>query len=179
MKINLSGKNLEITESLRNQVNKKVLKLGRYFDENVEAQVTMSVEGYRHIIEVTIPFDGIVARAEESTDDMYASIDMVLDKLERQIRKHRTRLERKIKIGAFKNDSPLFRPDVPFEEEKEPRVVRTKRFAVKPMNLEEATLQMEMLGHNFFVFTNDDTEEVNVLYKRKDGNYGLIEPEFL
>ena len=101
MRINLSGKNQEITESLRNKVNKKVSKLRRYFDENVEAQVTLSVEGYRHIIEVTIPFNGVVIRAEESTDDMYASIDMVLDKLERQIRKHRTRLGRRIKTGAF------------------------------------------------------------------------------
>lgn len=179
MKIILSGKNLEITDSLRSQVDKKVSKLGRYFGEDVEAQVTMSVEGYRHIIEVTIPFDGVVIRGEEATGDMYASIDMVLDKLERQIRKHRTRLERKIKTGAFKNDTPLFSPDIPFEDEDEPRIVRTKRFAVKPMNVEEAALQMELLGHSFFVFTNASSEEVNVLYKRKDGNYGLIEPEFL
>lgn len=179
MKIILSGKNIEITDALRNQVNKKVSKLERYFDENVEAQVTLSVEGYRHIIEVTIPVDGVVIRGEEATDDMYASIDMVLDKLERQIRKHRTRLERKIKKGAFKNDTPLFSPDVPFEDEDKPRIVRTKRFAVKPMDVEEATLQMELLGHSFFVFTNSSSDEVNVLYKRKDGNYGLIEPDFL
>lgn len=179
MKINISGKNLEITDSLRNQVNKKVSKLGRYFGDNVEAQVTMSVEGYRHIIEVTIPFDGIVVRGEESTDDMYASIDKVLDILERQIRKHRTRLERKIKKGAFKNDTPLFSPDVPFEEGELPKIVRTKRFAIKPMDVEEATMQMELLGHSFFVFANAGSEEVNVVYKRKDGNYGLIEPEFM
>lgn len=179
MKIILSGKNLEITDALRNQTIKKVSKLDRYFNEDVEAQVTMSVEGYRHIIEVTIPFDGIVIRAEESTDDMYASIDMVVDKLERQIRKHRTRLGKRIKSGAFKNDVPPFSPEISSENEDEPRVVRTKRFAVKPMDVEEATLQMELLGHNFFVFTNGVTDEVNVLYKRKDGNYGLIEPEFL
>ena len=106
MKIILSGKNLNITDSLRNQVNKKVSKLGRYFSEDVEAQVTMSVEGYRHIIEVTIPFDGVVVRAEESTDDMYASIDKVLDKLERQIRKHRTRLGRRIKKSALRTMCP-------------------------------------------------------------------------
>ena len=179
MKIILSGKNLDITDSLRNQTNKKVSKLSRYFNEDVEAQVTMSVEGYRHIIEVTIPFDGVVIRAEESTDDMYTSIDKVLDKLERQIRKHRTRLGRRIKSGAFKIDTPIFSPDIPFEESEEPKVVRTKRFAVKPMSIEEATLQMELLGHSFFVFTNANSDEVNVLYKRKDGNYGLIEPEFL
>lgn len=175
MRITISGKNLEITDSLRNQVNKKVSKLERFFGEDVEAQVTLSVEGYRHIVEVTIPFNGIVIRGEESTDNMYASIDMVIDKLESQIRKHRTRLGKRIKSGAFKNDVSAS----PENEQKEPRIVRTKRFAVKPMSVEEATLQMELLGHSFFVFTNASSNEVNVLYKRKDGNYGLIEPDYL
>ncbi|HZJ83334.1 MAG TPA: ribosome-associated translation inhibitor RaiA [Clostridia bacterium] len=180
MNIILSGKNnLDITNALRNQVEKKVLKFDRYFDENVEVQVTLSVEGYRHIIEVTIPFNGIVIRAEESTDDMYTSIDKVLDKLERQIHKHRTRLERRMKTGAFKYESPLFSSHLPLEEDEDPKIVRTKRFSVKPMDSEEAILQMELLGHNFFVYTDADSELVNVLYKRKDGNYGIIEPDFL
>ncbi len=178
MKIILSGKNLEITEALREQVNKKVSKLDRYFNEDTEAQVTMTVENYRHIVEVTIPFNGIVIRAEEATDDMYASIDKVLDKLERQIHKYRTKLEKRIKSGAFKYEKPLFSSEASVEE-KTPKVVKTKRFAVKPMSLEEAILQMELLDHDFFVFTNAKTDDVNVLYKRKDGNYGLIEPEFL
>lgn len=178
MKIILSGKNLEITEALREQVNKKVSKLDRYFNEDTEAQVTMTVENYRHIVEVTIPFNGIVIRAEEATDDMYASIDKVLDKLERQIHKYRTKLEKRIKSGAFKYEKPLFSFEASVEE-KTPKVVKTKRFAVKPMSLEEAILQMELLDHDFFVFTNAKTDDVNVLYKRKDGNYGLIEPEFL
>ncbi len=177
MRITISGKNLEITDSLRNQVNKKVSKLERFFGEDVEAQVTLSVEGYRHIVEVTIPFNGIVIRGEESTDNMYASIDMVIDKLESQIRKHRTRLGKRIKSGAFKNDALAGLEDG--KEGHEPRIVRTKRFAVKPMSVEEATLQMELLGHSFFVFTNASSNEVNVLYKRKDGNYGLIEPDYL
>lgn len=178
MKIILSGKNLEITNALREQVNKKVKKLERYFNGDTEVQVTMSVENYRHIVEVTIPFNGVVIRAEESTDDMYASIDKVLSKLERQIHKHRTKLEKKMKSGAFKYEKPLFSSEIEVEE-KTPTVVKTKRFAVKPMSIEEAILQMELLGHSFFVFTNAKTNEVNVLYTRKDGNYGLIEPEFL
>jgi len=179
MRITISGKNLEITDSLRNQINKKVSKLERFFGEDVEAQVTLSVEGYRHIIEVTIPFNGIVIRGEEATDNMYASIDMVVDKLERQIRKHRTRLGKRIKSGAFKSDAPFTSLEDAQEEENEPRIVRTKRFAVKPMSVEEAAMQMELLGHSFFVFTNANSNEVNVLYKRRDGNYGLIEPEYL
>jgi putative sigma-54 modulation protein len=104
---------------------------------------------------------------------------MVVDKLERQIRKHRTRLGKRIKSGAFKNDAPSASMEDTGLEENEPRLVRTKRFAVKPMSVEEATLQMELLGHSFFVFTNASSNEVNVLYKRRDGNYGLIEPDYL
>jgi len=178
MKIILSGKNLEITDALREQVNKKVKKLERYFNDDTEAQVTMAVENYRHIVEVTIPFNGVVIRAEESTDDMYTSIDKVLSKLERQIHKHRTKLEKKMKSGAFKYEKPLFSSEIDIDE-KTPTVVKTKRFAVKPMSIEEAILQMELLGHSFFVFTNAKTNEVNVLYTRKVGNYGLIEPEYL
>jgi len=176
----VSGKNLEITDSLRDQVMKKVGKLERYFKPETEAQVTMSIERNRHIVEVTIPFDGVVLRGEEITDDMYTSIDKVLDKLEKQINKHKTKLERRLREGAFKYDEPVFSES--FEEVQDlprPKVVRTKRFAVKPMDLEEAILQMELLGHNFYVFTNSESDEVNVLYKRRDGNYGLIEPEFL
>jgi len=178
MRIILSGKNMEITDSLRDQVNKKVKKLERYFGPEIEAQVTLSVERSRHMVEVTIPFDGVILRAEEVTDDMYASIDMVLDKLEKQIHKHRTKLERKIRQGAFKFDKPLFSDEFA-ESEKEPKVVRTKRFAIKPMAVEEALMQMDLVGHSFYVFTNAETDEVNVVYKRKDGNYGLIEPEYM
>lgn len=178
MIIKISGKNIDITEALRNQINKKVGKLERYFQPDAEAQVTMSVENYRHIVEVTIYFNGVVIRAEESTDDMYTSIDRVLDKLERQIHKHRTKLEKKFRTGAFKYDKPIFSTKID-PEEYQPRIVKTKKFAIKPMTVDEAVLQMDLLGHSFFVFTNGDTEEVNVIYKRKDGNYGLIEPEYM
>jgi putative sigma-54 modulation protein len=178
MVIKLTGKNVAITEALREQVHKKVGKLERYFPPDVEAQVTMSIQNYRHIVEVTIPFNGFVIRAEEATDDMYTSIDRVLDKLERQIHKHRTRLEKRFKNGAFKYDAPVFSQNIDTEEY-QPKLVKTKRFAVKPMMVDEAIMQMDLLGHSFFVFTNAETEQVNVIYKRKDGNYGLIEPEYM
>ncbi|HHT65764.1 MAG: ribosome hibernation-promoting factor, HPF/YfiA family [Caldicoprobacterales bacterium] len=179
MNIIISGKNMDITDSLRRQINKKVGKLKRYFDPGTEAQVTLSVEKNRHIVEVTIPFNGILIRAEESTDDMYASIDMVLDKLERQIHKYRTKLWRKFRTDAFTDDQMLFsKGESHDEKDDELKIVRTKRFAVKPMSVEEALMQMDLIGHSFFVFSNAETDEVNVIYKRRDGKYGLIEPEF-
>src|SRR5690606_31757171 len=179
MRITISGKNVEITDALRQQIIKKVSKLERYFDENTEAQITLSVEKNRHIMEVTIPFNGVVLRAEEYTDDMYKTLDSVLDKLEKQIHKYRTKLDKRMKSGAFKYDKPLFSDKFEEESETPPKVVKTKRFAVKHMRAEEAILQMELLGHRCYVFTNADSDEVNVVYKRKDGNYGVIEPEYL
>ena len=179
MKIIISGKNLEITDALRNQINKKVRKLERYFEPETEVQVTLSVEKSRHIVEVTIPYKGMLFRAEESTDDMYASIDKVLDKLEHQIHRYRTKLERSFRKGAFRDEKPLFSDEPLFEDgARELKVVRTKRFAVKPMTVEEALMQMDLLGHSFFVFTNAESGETNVVYRRRDGRYGLIEPEY-
>jgi putative sigma-54 modulation protein len=179
MNIIISGKNVEITDSLRTQINKKVGKLKRYFKPGTEAQVTLSVEKNRHIVEVTIPFNGVLIRAEESTDNMYCSIDRVLDKLEHQIHKYRTKLARNFRTGAFVDEKLLFSDDVyRNEKEEDLQVVRTKRFAIKPMSVEEALMQMDLLGHSFFVFSNAETEEVNVVYKRRDGRYGLIEPEY-
>ena len=178
MRISITGKNLEISDYLRDLVEKKVGKLDRYFPQDAEAQVTLSVEKNRHIVEVTIPFDGGVIRGEEVTGDMYASIDNVLDKLEKQIIRHRTRLEKSLRSGAFKFDEPVFSGSYEeIEEEDGPRIVRVKRFNIKPMSEEEAMLQIEMVGHSFYVFINSETNAMNVLYKRKDGNYGLIEPE--
>lgn len=178
MKIILSGKNVEIGESLRKQANKKIKKIERYFKPDVDAQVTLSTEGYRHIVEVTIPFDGIVIRAEESTDDMYSSLDRVTEKLEKQIHKHRTKLEKKLKEGAFKLDSDVFSTGYTQQDEPKGRIIRNKRFVIKPMSADEALTQIDLVGHSFYVFLNAETSEVNVLYKRKDGNYGLIEPEY-
>lgn len=175
MKLNFVGKNMEVTEALKNVTEKKLGKLDKYFQKDAEGNVAYSVERNRKIIEVTINLPGTILRAEESSDDMYASIDNAVDVLERQIRKHKTKLQRRYNNGEtirFENIMPLK------EEDDRPKVVRTKRFDMKPMNVEEAILQMELLRHNFFVFMNAESDDLNVLYKRKDGNYGLIEPEF-
>jgi putative sigma-54 modulation protein len=181
MKITVSGKNMEITEALRSAAEEKLSKLDRYFNPNVEAHVTFKVEKNKsvskakQVIEVTIPFNGVILRGEEATDDMYKSIDFVIDILERQIRKQRTRLEkRNYGVDSLRYQ---FIPSPEEEESDEIKIVRTKRFAVKPMSAEEAILQMELLGHAFYVFMDSESDDVNVVYKRKDGNYGLIGPE--
>jgi putative sigma-54 modulation protein len=176
MKFIVSGKNMEVSEALKGRVMKKLGKLDRFFHPDTEVHVTMAVEKNRHIMEVTIPFNGVVLRAEESNDDMYQSIDRVLDILERQIRKYRTKLEKKLHEGAFEPENFMINEDI--QEENEFKIVKSKKFAIKPMNVEEAILQMNLLGHEFFMFSNADTQEVNVVYKRKDKNYGLIEPEY-
>lgn len=175
MRISVRGKNLQVTNALRQQAEKKLSKLDRYLGENTEAQVTFSVQGGSHVVEVTIRLNGYILRGEEGTDDMYASIDLVIDKLERQIRKYKTKLDRRLKSQGIKDLVP---PPEPKAQDDEPKLKRTKRFAIKPMDVEEAIMQMNLLGHNFFVFSNADTEDVNVIYRRKDGNYGLIEPEY-
>lgn len=176
MKITVSGRNVEITSGLRQSIEKKLSKLERYFKPEVEAQVTLSVQKNRQIVEVTIPFNGVILRGEESNNDMYASIDIVADKLERQVRKQKTKLERRKYGDSLKfQDIPNISSD---ESTEEPQIVKTKRFAIKPMSEEEAVLEMELLGHSFFVFENANSNEVNVVYKRKDGNFGLIEPKF-
>ena len=177
MRISITGKNLEISDYLRGLVEKKVSKLDRYFAADTEAQVTLSVEKNRHIVEVTIPYEGGIIRGEETTGDMYASVDNVLDKLEKQILRHRTRLEKNLRQDAFRYEEPLFGGSYEDYDEDEKRIVRVKRFNIKPMTEEEAMLQLELLNHAFYVFTNAETGDINVLYKRKDGNYGLIEPE--
>lgn len=175
MRVSIAGKGMEVSDYLKDLVSKKVLKLQRYFDENTEAHITMSIQRSRHIVEVTIPFDGIVLRGEEATGDMYASVDGVIKKLEKQIHKHRTALKRRLHENAFTKEDDAY--ELSLAEEKRPSVVRTKKFVVKPMDIEEAKMQMELLGHQFFVFRNAVTNEINVLYLRQDGDYGLIEPD--
>lgn len=180
LNFNIRGQNLEVTEALRSYVEKKVGKLERYFDTTpiADVNVNMSVLNNQHIIEVTIPMPQLLLRAEESHVDMYAGIDLVTEKLERQIRKHKTKVNRKFRQeGTIKY---LFKEDVnaSASKEEEIEIVRTKRFDLKPMDAEEAVLQMDMLGHNFFVFNNAmDDGATAVVYRRKDGRYGLIEPE--
>ena len=175
MKVTVIGKNIDVTPALREIVERKILKLDRYFNPNVEARATLTVQKNSQIFEVTIPFNGVILRCEESTDDMYKSIDLVQAKLERQIRKQRTKLQRR------SNESLRFSnfDEVALEEDDQGEIVKVKKFNIKPMSTEEAILQMELVEHNFFVFKDSDTDNVNVIYKRKDGNYGLLEPDYI
>lgn len=176
MKVTVVAKNIELTNALKEIVEKKIRKLEKYFEGDVSAKATLSVQKSRHTIEVTIPFNGVILRGEESTDDMYKSLDLVGDKLERQIRKQKTRLSRRnngsVRFAEVKDDDVNINDD-------DGTLVKVKKFGVKPMNSEEAILQMDLLGHNFFVYQDADSSKVNVVYKRKDGNYGLLEPEFI
>ncbi|MDU2063544.1 MAG: ribosome-associated translation inhibitor RaiA [Sporomusaceae bacterium] len=176
MKMNVRGKNIEITPALREYVEKRVGKITKYFDGIGDISAILKVEKGQHIVEVTVPVNGMLLRGEESTNDMYTSIDLVVDKIEKQIEKYKTKISRKMRGGSFKSE--LVPAPVPEEKSEEFKLVRTKRFAVKPMTTEEAILQMNLIHHDFYVFRDADSEEVNVIYRRKDGNYGLIEPEF-
>ncbi|PAE19796.1 ribosomal subunit interface protein [Bacillus sp. 7504-2] len=184
MNFNVRGENIEVTPAIREYVEKKIAKLERYFTETPEANVHVNLKTYndkKSKVEVTIPMQSLVLRAEEIHDDMYAAIDLITDKLERQIRKHKTKVNRKFREKGGVNTlfASFEEPDAPVaeEEQEELEVVRQKSFDLKPMDSEEAILQMNMLGHNFYVFTNAETNLTNVVYKRKDGRYGLIEAQ--
>jgi putative sigma-54 modulation protein len=172
MKINVRGKNIGVTDALKDYAEKKLLKLEKYLDLSA-AQVTLVVVKDTHKVEVTIPLNGLILRGEEATGDMYASIDLVVEKMEKQISKYKARFAKKARSDGRQ---PMVAANN--EAMDSPNIMKTKRFAIKPMPIDEAVMQMNLLGHSFFVFSNAETEEVNVLYKRKDGNYGLIEPEF-
>lgn len=176
MKMNYAGKNVEVTDALRDVTEKKLTKLDKYFQKDIEGNVTFSTQKNRKIIEVTINLPGTIIRAEESSDDMYASIDKAVDVLERQVRKHKTKLQKRYKNTEtirFENVIPLSVE----EDNDKPKLVKTKTFTLKPMSSEEAILQMELLRHNFFVYLDGESNDVGVVYKRKDGDYGLIEPQ--
>lgn len=175
MRYTITGRNIEVTPGLREAIEDKIGKLARYFNPDTEVIVTLSVQKDKQKIEVTIPVKGRIIRAEESSSDMYVSIDLVEEIIERQIKKYKNKLiDKKQSAQAF---SELFLSE-DYEADDEIRIVKTKRFGMKPMDPEEACIQMELLGHNFYVFLNAETEEVNVVYKRKGSTYGLIEPEF-
>ena len=176
MKVTVIGKNINVTPALKEMVEKKISKLDRYFSPEIEARATLTVQKNNQIFEVTIPFNGVILRCEESSEDMYKSIDLVENKLERQIRKQKTKLQRRsnesLRFGNFDEVASE-------EDDNEGEIVKVKRFNIKPMSAEEAILQMELVEHNFFVFKDCDTENINVIYKRKDGNYGLLEPDYI
>lgn len=177
MRITITGKNIELTAGLKEAVEERLSKLEKYFAPDTEVQVTMSVEKERQKIEVTIPVKGSVIRAEQVSNDMYVSIEVVVETIERQLKKYRNKI-----ITKQQNADKFFAEDFlakeDLEDEEEIHIIRSKRFGIKPMYPEDACVQMELLGHNFFVFLNAETEEVNVVYKRKGNTYGLIEPEF-
>jgi putative sigma-54 modulation protein len=186
MEFIIRGENIDVTSALKEHVERKIGKVERYFENSVDAIVNVNLKYYgdqESKVEVTIPMTDLVLRAEVHNEDMYNAVDLASSKLERQIRKHKTKMNRKTREA----DSPkhLFDKGTSIEqtaaaaeeyEEEEPQVVRQKRFNLKPMDNEEAILQMNMLGHNFFVFTNAETNLTNVIYRRNDGKYGLIEP---
>ena len=175
MKFIISGKNIEVTQGLREAIEYKLGKLEKYFTPETEIIVTLGVEKDRQKIEVTIPVKGDIIRSEQISDDMYVSIDLVEEIIERQLRKYKTKLlARHQSSGTFKQD--FFDDDEELDDGV--KIVKTKRFGIKPMFPEDAVVQMELLGHDFYVFSNAETDEVNVVYKRKHGTYGLIEPEF-
>ncbi len=176
MKFTISGKNLEVSEGLRNAVKDKLGKLERYFTPETEIIVTMSVEKERQKIEVTIPVKGNIIRSEQVSNDMYVSIDLVEEVIERQLRKYKEKIIAKHQEGG--NFRKEFIEKESEEALEEVRIIRTKHFGMKPMYPEDACIQMELLGHSFYVFRNAETEEVNVVYKRKGNTYGLIEPEY-
>ncbi len=173
MKFVYASKDMAVSESLKTRVEKKLSKLERYFREEPEATIRFKVQkGARNIVEITVNAAGVILRAEESSNDMYLSIDHAVDKLESQIRRHRTKLEKRIRTAELE---PVI--EAPVYEEQNYDIVRTKKFAVKPMSVEDAITQMELLGHDFFLFLNEESETMNVLYRRHDGTYGLLQPD--
>ena len=175
MKIIISGKNIEITDGLRSAVEDKLGKLERYFTPETDIIVTLSVEKERQKIEVTIPVKGNIIRSEQVSNDMYVSIDLVEEVIERQLRKYKNKIVDKHQDGGNLQKA-FIEKEVPDDEEV--KIIRTKKFGIKPMYPEDACVQMELLGHNFYMFLNAETDQVNVVYRRKGNTYGLIEPEF-
>ena len=184
MKFIIVGRNIEVTPGLRAAVEEKIGKLDKYFNPDTEVHVTLSVEKERQKIEVTIPVKGSIIRSEQVSNDMYVSIDLVEEIIERQLKKYKNKIVDKQQAAAsfskayvendYTDDDEFIDKEA---EDEEVRIIRTKQFDMKPMYPEDACIQMELLGHNFFVFCNAETDQVNVVYKRKGDTYGLIEPE--
>lgn len=174
MKFIIVGKNIEVTPGLRSAVEDKIGKLEKYFTPETEVHVTLSVEKERQKIEVTIPVKGSIIRSEQVSSDMYVSIDLVEEIIERQLKKYKRKLVDQQQAASFFKQEFI---EKDYMDEDEIKIIRTKKFDIKPMYPEDACIQMELLGHNFFVFCNAETDQVNVVYKRKGDTYGLIEPE--
>ena len=176
MKINITARKMDVSDALKERLDKKLSKLDKYFGTNTEANVILLLEKSRQVVEVTVHFSNMIFRAEESSYDMYISIDRVIDMLEHQIRKNKSRLEKKLHASAFVPDVAADAV-LPVDEEAEYTIVKNKKFFVKPMSIEEAILQMNLLGHAFYMFKDIDSDKLNTVYKRRNGDYGLIETE--
>ncbi|KRM81384.1 sigma 54 modulation protein SSU ribosomal protein S30P [Limosilactobacillus coleohominis DSM 14060] len=176
LKFNIRGENVDLTDAIRDYVEKRISKINKFLEDNVDATAHVNLKVYKNKtfkVEVTIPLPYLTLRAEETSNDMYASIDLVTDKLERQIRKYKTKVNRKSREKGLKNLE--FVPGDDGAEDDSLKIVRTKEISLKPMDSEEAVLQMDMLGHDFFIFQHADTNGTSVVYRRNDGRYGLIE----
>ena len=176
MRITITGRNIELTPGIKEAVEDKLSKLEKYFKPDTDVHVTLSVEKERQKIEVTIPTKGHTIRTEQVSNDMYVSIDLAEEAIERQLLKYRTKIVSK-KMNAAANFKAEYLEEQIEEEDEEIKIVRSKRYDLKPMYQEDACIQMELLGHDFFVFVNAETDDVNVVYKRKGNTYGIIEPE--
>lgn len=180
MNITVRGKNIEVTPALRDYVEKKASRITKYFSDVKEVNAVLSVKKNEHSVELTVSVNSIILRAQEKTEDMYTSIDLVVDKIERQITKYKTKLTRKFRNVPGPDASELFRSDlVPDSQvvDDEFKIIKTKRFSIKPMAVEEAIMQMNLLNHDFYVYFDGDENAIRVVYKRDDGDYGLIAPE--
>ena len=178
LKFNIRGENVEVTDAIRDYVVKRISKLQKFFEDSVEATAHVNLKVYpnrTYKVEVTSPLPYLTLRAEETSNDMYGSVDLVTDKLERQIRKYKTKVNRKSREKGLKNLE--FVPSDDDSASDELKIVRTKQVSLKPMDPEEAVLQMDMLGHDFFVFQDAETNGTSIVYRRRDGRYGLIEAE--
>ena len=178
MQVSVTFRKIDASDTLRNYAQEKLYRIKKYVEDPIEAHVVLSVEKFRHIAEVSINADGLRINGQEETGDMYSAIDMVVDKVESQIKKYREKLKKRKSDGGTK---PLVMKmnilaGESFEEDREPKVIKTKQINAKPMDIDEAVMQMDIVDDHFFVFTNSRTERVNVLYRRKNGDYGLIQP---
>lgn len=176
MNVNVKGRNIDVTPALKDYVEKKITKVTKQFKTVGDISAVLKVEKGNHIVEITVPASGILLRAQETTKDMYSSIDLVVEKIERQIHKYKTRLMKR-KYSNFSDVAPA-EPAPAVEEDGEFEIIKNKKFTLHPMTVEEAILQMNLLNHDFFVFYDPDLGSTNVVYRRKDGKYGLLSPEF-
>ncbi len=176
MTYNVICKQIELSDSTKEKLLAKIRKIDKFFGDSDDCKIVVSQQKSEMILEITILYKGLFIRAEARNDDLMFAADKCLENLDRQIRKNKTRLEKSIKGGGFENYIPVFEGEE-VAEEKEIEIIKRKRFISKPMSAEEAVLQMNMLGHDFFVFANPETMETNIVYRRKDGKYGLIEAE--